>query len=50
MAVASHSVSGLVAMITSATPPLATRSTSSFTRMSSGPTWFMGEITPWSTW
>ena len=40
----------VVAMMTSRTSPLATRSTSSFTRMSSGPTWFMGEITPWSTW
>ena len=50
MAVASPSVSGLVAMMTSRTPPAETRTTSSFTRSSSGPTWFMGEITPWSTW
>ena len=50
MAVASPSVSGLVAMMTSWTPPLATRSTRDLMARSSGPTWFMGEITPWSTW
>ena len=46
MAVASPSVSGLVAMMTSRTPPEATRSVSSLMWRSSGPTWFMGEMTP----
>ena len=50
MAVASPSVSGLVAIMTSDTPPAATRSTRDLMCRSSGPTWFMGEITPWSTW
>ena len=38
MAVVSPSVSGLVAMMTSSTPPSATRSTSCWMRRSSGPT------------
>ena len=46
MAVASPSVSGLVAIITSSILPFATRSTSWLMCRSSGPTWFMGEITP----
>ena len=41
---------GLVAMMTSSTPPAATRSTRDLMCRSSGPTWFMGEMTPWSTW
>ena len=49
MAVASPSVSGLVAMMTSLTSPEDTRSTSWRMDRSSGPTWFMGEMTPWST-
>ncbi len=50
MAVASPSVSGLVAIMTSFTSPLPTRSTRDLMCRSSGPTWFMGEMTPWSTW
>ena len=50
MAVASPSVSGLVAMMTSRTPPALTRSSSSRIRMSSGPMWLRGEMTPCSTW
>ena len=50
MAVASPSVSGSVAMMTSFTPPAATRSTRDLMCRSSGPTWLMGEMTPWSTW
>ena len=50
MAVASPSVSGLVAMMTSSTSPWATRSSRGLIERSSGPTWFMGERTPWRTW
>ncbi len=50
MAVASPSVSGLVAIMTSSTPPWATRSSRGLIERSSGPTWFMGERTPWRTW
>ena len=37
-------------VMTSSTPPAATRSTRDLMCRSSGPTWFMGEMTPWSTW
>ena len=50
MAVASPSASGLVAMMTSRISPPATRVSSSLIRRSSGPTRFMGEMAPWSTW
>ena len=40
----------VVAMMTSLTSPWATRSTRDLISRSSGPTWFMGEMTPWSTW
>ena len=50
IAVASPSVSGFVARMTSSTPPCATRSRSSRMRRSSGPTRFIGERAPWSTW
>ena len=50
MAVASPSVSGLVAIMTSFTSPWPMRSISSRILMSSWVTRFRGEITPWSTW
>ena len=50
MAVASPSVSGFVAMMTSRTSPWATRSSRDLMCRSSGPTPFMGERTPWRTW
>ncbi len=50
MAVASPSMLGLVARITSVTPSASTRASSSFTRSCSGPMPSMGEIAPWSTW
>ena len=49
MAVASPSVSGLVAMMTSSTSSSATRVKSSLMRISSGPTWLMGLSTPCRT-
>ena len=50
MAVASPSVSGLVAMMISRISPWATRSRRDLMYRSSGPTPFMGDRTPWRTW
>ena len=50
IAVASPSVSGFVAMMTSCTLPSWSLAKSSRIRISSGPTWLRGEMTPCSTW
>jgi len=50
MAVASPSMLGLVARITSVTPSAPMRASSSLTRSCSGPTPSIGEIAPCRTW